>query len=181
MEAIINGIIVGFTFLAIILVEMVMGKQPLTKKEVSDYQKILDEMDAKAQTDYNLVWKHDAAFELMNQRKQNKSFVLTFSGMFIALTFIILACLTTFLSLLNIGIACASGIILFCYGLIKMADSKKLAIGVLLFIFIIGTLSMFAFDRLMAMSPFAYAYFCGLILVLGVFSFINNARQSKLK
>jgi magnesium-transporting ATPase (P-type) len=178
-EATISVLIIGFTFLVIMYVEMFMYRKSLTKKEVADYQEVLNEMDTKAEANYGLKCKHDATTELMRQRKEKKSFTLIFSGIFLAFVFILLACMTTFLTLINIGIISISGIILICYGLIKIAESKGLAIVVLSIIFIIGTVVMLAFNELMASSPYAYWYFCLLVLVIGVFSLI--AQNKKLR
>ena len=177
METAINFMVIGFTFLVIIYVEVFMNKKPLTEKEIADYQKILDETDARVKANYGLVWQHYAATELMEQRKQKKSYTLIFSGIILASSFILLACVTTFLSLINIGIVCMSGIILICYGLIKIAESKKLAIVVLSSIFIIGSLAMLALDKLMATSPYAYWYLCGLILVIGIFTLMPQTKK----
>jgi hypothetical protein len=177
METTISFMVISFTILVIVYVEMVMSKRSLTAKEIADYQRMLDEMDSNAKIKYGLEFKHDAATELMEQKKQKKSFTLIFSGILLAFVFILLACMTTWLSLINTGIVCISAIILICYGLIKIAESKLLAVGVLSFVFVFGTLAMLAFDNLMAMSPYAYFYFCGLILVIGIFSLVPQAKK----
>ncbi|MBN2854420.1 hypothetical protein JXK06_02720 [Patescibacteria group bacterium] len=176
METAISIMVIGFVVLVIVYVEMLMHRKPITGKEISDYQKRLNEMDANAKTAYGLDWKHDALTELTGERKQAKCFTLIFSGIFLAFVLILLAFITT-LSPSNIGIICGNGIALICYGLIKMSESKKLAIAVLSFVFILGTLMMFVFDKLMTMSPYAYFYLCGLILVIGIFSFVPKLKK----
>jgi hypothetical protein len=160
-ELIINLIVAGFTLLMIIYVEKVMNHFPLTQKEVDKYQTVLD----KSKGDD--LPKYDAFTELTNQRKQAKGFTLIFSGFFLAFVLIGLAFVTT-LSFTNIGVICLSAITLICYGIIKLAESKKLAIGMLAVVFVMGTLAMMAFDKLMTLSPYAYIYLCGLVLLLGI-------------
>jgi hypothetical protein len=176
METVISITVASFTLLVILIVEKIMYRVLPTKKDIVDYQRVLNEMDAKANAKHGFSWKHDAMVEIMKQRKQTKCFTLIFSGILLVIVLILLVCITT-LSLINIGIICISGIVLICYGLIKIAESKKLALGVLSSVFIVGTLMMFIFDKLMAMSPYAYFYLCGLILLLGIFSLIPKFKK----
>lgn len=179
METAINVIVIIFTILMAVYVE-IMYRKPLAEKEVSDYQKVLDKADLNCKVKYNLTYKHDAFTELMTQRKLAKGFALVFSGIFLALTLIILAFVTS-LSLLNIGIICTSGLVLMLYGIIKMAESKNFTIGVLAFVLVLGTLGRFALDELMALSPYAYFYLCGLVVLLGVFSLVPKLKKNNAK
>ncbi|MFA6514510.1 MAG: hypothetical protein WCT50_04470 [Patescibacteria group bacterium] len=174
MELIINLVFAGFTLFVAIYVEKIMYHFPLTKKEVDEYQAMLDKAGAK----YSLPTKYDAFTELMTQRKQAKGFTLIFSGILAAIALIALAFVTN-LSLLNIGIICASALILIIYGIIQMAESKKLAIVMLTFVLALGTMGRFALDELIALSPYAYFYLCGLVLLLGVFVLGRSSVKSK--
>jgi|GEM_PF-1709818 len=176
METIISIAVISFTILVILIVEKIMYRVLPTKQALINYQKVLDEMDTAANAKYGFSWKHEALIEIMKQRKQSKSFALIFSGVFLVFVLILLAFITT-LSFANIGIICVSGIALICYGLIKIAESKKLAAGILSFVFITGTLMMLAFDKLMTMSPYMYFYLCGLILFLGIFGLIPKLNK----
>lgn len=176
MEAIVTFILIDITFLVIVYSVLICGRSR-NKNEIEDYQKILDESDADAHINYGLEWKHDAATELAKQRKQKKALVLIFSGILIAMVSIILACTTTFLSLLNVEIACISSIVLILFGIIIVSESKKLAIGILLLVIVMGTIIMFVFDKLMTMSPYAYFYFCGLILLIALATLIPRTNK----
>ena len=112
--------------------------------------------------------KLDARTEILQGRKQAKSFALIFSGIFLVFVLIGLAMFIS-IPLSSIGIICASGIILICYGLIKIAESKKLAVIMLIFVFLIGTGMMIIFDHLMTLSPYTFFYLVGLIFVIGFF------------
>ena len=176
METIINISVICFTLSVIIFVEKLMYMKAIGEQKIADYQKVLDKMDKNAKIEYNLDWKHDSKTEILQGRKQAKSFTLIFSGIFLVFVLLGLAVFTS-VSLTSIGFICTSGIILICYGLIKIAESKKLAVVVLLFVFVVGTLMNVAFDKLMTASPYAYFYLCGLILVLGIFTFIPQVKK----
>lgn len=176
MEGFISLLIAVFTIMIIVMVERFMYSLQPSKQKIIDYQKELDKMDANAKAEYGLDWKHNATTEIMKGRKQNKSFTLIFSGIFLA--FVLIA-LTFFhhLSLTNIAIICISSIVLICYGLIKMAESKKLAIITLSFVFIVGTGCMYLFDMLMSASLYTYFYLCGLVALLGLLTLIPGAKK----
>jgi len=178
METVISIMVIGLVILAIVYVEMFMHRKPLSEKEISDYQTTLDRIDRESQEKYGIEMKFDAKTQLLESRKQTKASVLIFAGMFVALV-LVLSIFIKVPSLTNIGIMCISAIMLICYGLIKMSESKKLAIGLLSFIFVFGTLAKFAFDKLMTLSPYAYFYLCGLIVVMGIFSWISQLKRFK--
>jgi hypothetical protein len=148
-------------------VELFMHRKPLTEKEISDYQKTLDKIHESVKADYGLELKYEAKTQLLESRRQTKASFLIFSGLSIALIFVALIFISV-PSFTNIGIMCVSAIMLICYGLIKMSESKKLAIVLLSFIFVFGTLAKFAFDELVTMSPSVYFYLCVLIIITSV-------------
>jgi hypothetical protein len=169
--------VIGFVAAIIVYVEMFMHRKPLTEKEISDYQRTLDKINVSAKTEYGLELKYEAKTQLLESRRQTKASVLIFSGLSIALIFVLLIFIKV-PSFTNIGIMCISAIMLICYGLIKMSESKKLAIGLLLFVFVFGTLVKFAFDNLMSWSPYTYFYLCGLIVILGIFSLVPKFKKA---
>jgi uncharacterized membrane protein len=177
METTISIMVIGFVAAVIVYVEMFMHRKPLTEKEISDYQRTLDKINASAKTEYGLELKYEAKTQLLESRRQTKASVLIFSGLSIALFFVLLIFIKV-PSFTNIGIMCISAIMLICYGLIKMSESKKLAIGLLLFVFVFGTLAKFIFDSLMSSSPYMYFYLCGLIVILGIFSLVPKLKKT---
>ena len=176
METIINTAVICFTLSVIIFVEKLMYRAPISKQKIADYQKVLDKMDKNAKEKYGLEWNHDSLTEILKERTQSKSFTLIFSGVF--LVFVLLG-LATFISIpfSSIGIICMSGIILMCYGLIKISESRKFAVIVLLFVFTVGTLMNLVFTKLMTASPYAYYYLCALILVIGIFTLVPQVKK----
>lgn len=177
METTISIMVIGFVAAVIVYVEMFMHRKPLTEKEISDYQRTLDKINASAKTEYGLELKYEAKTQLLESRRQTKASVLIFSGLSIALFFVLLIFIKV-PSFTNIGIMCISAIMLICYGLIKMSESKKLAIGLLLFVFVFGALAKFIFDSLMSSSPYMYFYLCGLIVILGIFSLVPKLKKA---
>ncbi|MFA5163454.1 MAG: hypothetical protein WC441_02895 [Patescibacteria group bacterium] len=177
METTISIMVIGFVAAVIVYVEMFMHRKPLTEKEISDYQRTLDKINASAKTNYGLELKYEAKAQLLESRRQTKASVLIFSGLSIALFFVLLIFIKV-PSFTNIGIMCISAIMLICYGLIKMSESKKLAIGLLLFVFVFGTLAKFILDSLMSSSPYMYFYLCGLIVILGIFSLVPKLKKA---
>lgn len=169
-------LIPSFTLLVIACVHFVMGRKPLTDKEISDYQILLDEADKNAKLNYGLEWNRDAKTELMIQRQQKKCFTLIFSGIFLAFVLIALAIVST-LTNFNISLIALSAILLICYGLIMISESKKFAVSVLSFIFIAGTIAMLIFDHLILISPYAFVYLCVLIVIAGIVSFAYKKRE----
>ncbi|MFA6417155.1 MAG: hypothetical protein WCW61_03085 [Patescibacteria group bacterium] len=180
METTISAMVIGFVVLTIIYVEMFMHRKPLTEKEISDYQKTLDKINASLKTSHGLELKYEAKAQLLEERRQTKASVLIFAGMFIVLA-LVLSIFIKAPSFTNIGIMCVSAIMLICYGIIKMSESKKLAIALLSFIFIFGTLAKFAFDKLMAMSPSVYFYLCLLIVIVSIGGVALNTSCTELK
>lgn len=175
METIINISVTCFTLLVIIFVEKLMYSKVISEQKIADYQKfiddyneVLDKMGANAKREFNLKRKHDSLTEIMQERKQAKSFTLIFSGIFLVF---VLTGLAFFISvpLTSIGFICTSGIILICYGLIKIAESKKFAVAVLIFVFVLGTGMMILFDNLMKLSLYTYFYLCGIIVLIFIF------------
>ncbi len=180
METTISIMVIGFVVLTIVYVEMFMHRKPLTEKEISDYQKTLDKINASLKTNHGLELKYEAKAQLLEERRQTKASVLIFAGMFVA-SALVLSIFIKVPSFTNIGIMCVSAIMLICYGIIKMSESKKLAIGLLLFIFIFGTLAKFAFDKLMVMSPSVYFYLCLLIVIVSIGGVVINTDCTALK
>ena len=180
METTISIMVAGFVVLTIVYVEMFMRRKPLTEKEISDYQKVLDKINASAKNKYGLELKYEAKAQLLESRRQTKASVLIFAGMLVALTLVLLIFIKI-PSLTNIGIMCISAIMLICYGLIKISESKKLAIVILSFIFVFGTLAKFAFDKLMAISPSVYFYLCLLIVIVSIGGVVRNTDCTALK
>lgn len=177
METIISVLVIAFVVGVIFYVEMFMCK-PLLDKEIFDYQRKLDRISIKSRVDYGLELYYDAKTELLESQNQKKAFALIFAGTAISLSFIISVFLGI-LSLTNIMIICISAIMLICYGIIKMSESKKLAIGLLIFIFILGTLAKIFFDKMMEMSPYAYFYLCGIIVLISIFSLFSQTKIKK--
>jgi len=177
METIISGTVIGFVILVVVYVETLMHRKPFTKEEISEHQKRLDEMDASAKVNYGLEWKHDALTELEEGRKQMKCLALILSGVFLIFVLISLSLATT-LSLSNIGIICMSVLTLICYGLVRASESKKLAIGILSFVFVFGAFIKFVFDSMLQTSPYIYFYLGGFILTVAVLSLILKPKNA---
>ncbi len=164
MEVVNSIIIIAFVFGVVFYVEIFMYN-PLSQKEISSYQRVLDRARANTQLMHGIEIKlDDAETQLRQGRKEAKAFTLIFSGMAIALAFILLLIFTDILSFSNIAVMCISAIILISYGIIKISESKKLATLLLIIIFILGTLAYLAFGKLMEISPYAY-YSLGVIII----------------
>ncbi|PKM88573.1 hypothetical protein CVU83_01560 [Candidatus Falkowbacteria bacterium HGW-Falkowbacteria-2] len=176
MEAAISSIVIGFVILTIVYVEMFLHRKPLTEKEISDYQVTLDKMSIKAKVDYNLDYNFDSKTQLLESRRQTKAMYLILAGLLIVFSFLGLL-LTDVLSLVNIGIMCTSALLLICYGIIKIAESKKLAVGMLLFVLVAGSLAKFVFDSMM-MSGNVYFYLCGAIVLISILSLTPRFRKA---
>jgi uncharacterized membrane protein HdeD (DUF308 family) len=160
----------------VVYIELIMHRKPLNLNKIIEYQKALDESDKRALEKYGLDWKHDAFTELMAQRKQSKAFTGIFSG--VAMVFVLIAFIfVTHISPANVIIICTSGLLLMCYGMIKLAENRWFAVGLLAFIFIVGTLGQLAFEKMMTMDPYAYFYLCGLILLIGILSLIPRVKK----
>ena len=157
METTISYLVIVFVVGMVFYVEMFMYKQPLTEKEISDYQRELDKVrDALEGVNHRLKLSTDAKTELLDRRNMKKAFALIFSGIGITLVFVAVLIFSDVLSLTNIIIICISAIIMIFYGIIKMSESKTLAVGLLIFILIFGTLAKIAFDKIIEMSPYPY-------------------------
>lgn len=167
METIIMALVIIFDVTIILLVEKFMHRHLPSQEEVDDQQKILDDIDVLAKSKYNLDWKHDALTEIMSQRKNSESFTLILSGMFLVLFLLVLVFFTS-LSLLVIGVISTSSFILICYGLIKISDSKRAAVGLLGTVIILAFLSILVFYNYIRILPYGYFYLCGLLLLIGL-------------
>jgi len=175
MELIINSLVIIFTALVILIVEKFMYRVQPSQQRISDYQKKLDEMDANAKKEYNLDWKHDATDEIMKERKLTKCFTLIFSGAF--LVFILMGLIFLVPSFREVSIICISGIVLICYGFIKLAESKKAIVIVLAFVFIVGI----GLDYIIRLSPYSFFYLCGFIAIVGILTMIPGSKKFVMK
>ena len=153
-----------------------MYRKPLSINRILEYQKQLDESDKRSYEEYALNFRHFAFTELMNQRKQNKGFVGTFSGVALVVILMLLAFITT-LDLSSIGIICISSLILMCYGIIKLSEKKYFAFVLLLSIFILATFANYVFSGLVLGSSYTYYYLCGLIVLLGSMTFFKKIKK----
>ena len=178
METIINFSVFFYTIFMVVFIEKIMYCKPLSINRIIDYQRELDESDRRAREKYGLEWSHDAFTEIMNQRKLGKGFTAIFSGMALVFVLVILACMMT-LPLSSIGVICVSALMLMIYGIIRLSEKKWLAVGLLAFIFIIGTIMNAGLTKLMTMSPYSYFYLCGLIILIGVAAFIPQNRKKR--
>jgi len=178
METLINILVLVFTASVAFIVEKIMYRHAPSQQKIADYQIELDKMDANAKIKWDLDWNHDSLTEIIKSREFIKSMVPIFSGVFLAFVFL-LTIVTTRLSDANYFLMCVSALILICYGLIRMAESKKLAIGLLAFILVSGTLVDIAFDKLMVWNPYTYFYLCGLIAVIAIFILGRSSVKKK--
>lgn len=169
-------LVIAFAIGVVLYVEMFMCKKILTGQEVLDYQRKLDQINAKARENYGLELKLDAETRLLESRKEKKSFVLIFSG--IAIAFVLVVSLFIgVLSFVNMVIMCITSMMLICYGVIKMAESRKLAIALLVFILSIGILTKIAFDKAIEISPWVYLYLCILVALIGILSLFEQKNK----
>lgn len=182
METIINVVVITFVVAVVYYVEVFIYKEPLTKKEILAFKQAADQIKNEIKdVKYRARLGLDAETQLIRSRRETKGVYFIFSGMSMALLFVILLFFTEFLSFTNMEIMGISAIALICYGLIKMAESKKLAIGILISIFIFGTLVRIVFDKTMdmSMSPSVYLYLCAVIVLIGIFSLFSQTKPKK--
>lgn len=175
METIISIAVIIFVLLVLLYVEKLMYRKALSVGEINAYQKVLNKMGNNLKDRWDIEWKQDAHAELKKQRREKKAALLVFSGIFLAFVLILLK-LELNISPNNIAVFAGSSLILICYGFIKMAESRKLAISILSLIFILFVLAMFIFEKLMAISPYSYFYLCGVVVIMGVISLINKRK-----
>ena len=173
MEAIVSILVIVFAVGMVLYVEIFMYRKPLTEKEISDYQVTLNKISESLKNDHGVESSYDSKTQLLDIRKQEKSSVLVLAGVAIGLCFVVLV-FTGILSLTNIGIMCVSAVVLIIHAIIKMAESKKVAISLVVFILALGTLAKFLFDKAMEMSPYAYLYCCAIILLIGAFNLFGG-------
>lgn len=173
METAVSILVIVFAVGMVLYVEIFMYRKPLTEKEISDYQVTLNEISESLKSNHGVESSYDSRTELLDIRKQEKSSVLVLAGLGIGLWFVLLV-FTGAPSLTDIGIMCVSSIALIIHAIIKMAESKKVAIGLLVFILTLGTLAKIAFDKAMEMSPYAYLYCCAIILLIGAFNLFGG-------
>lgn len=169
METLINITLISFTCLIILIVEKLIYKRPPSLKKISDYQQTLNQMDQQAKNNYGFKWQHDAFTEITQQRKEIKSWLLIGAGFF--LTFCLIASIAfNKPSIENLIMICINALLLILYGIIKMAESKKLAIGLLTIILILSSISFFTFNLLATYSPYLLFYLYAAILIIGLLS-----------
>jgi hypothetical protein len=176
MEAFINLFVIVFTGMMILFVEKFLYTLPPSSQRLMDYQKELDKMDANLLKEYGIEDKHYAADEIMKERHLIKCFTLIFSGAFLA--FVLIGLIFLMPSFREISIICISAIVLICYGLIKVAESKKLAVAILLFVVV----TTIVIEMLMALLP-VYAFFgmCVLVAFLSILTMIPGSKKFALK
>ena len=180
MEAIINSSVIGFVVLIALIVEIFMYRTQPSQQRIADYQKDLDEKAANAKARHNIDLKHDALTEIMKERKLIKGFTLIFSGIFLALVWIALIFFVP--SFREIIIPICACILLMCYGLFRIAESKTTAIIVLSTGFILSAGCLYLFDKAMELSVYSFLYLCGFIVVVsGPLAIIQIIKQQRLK
>lgn len=148
MEALAIILIITFTFSVIFFVELVIERKPLIETEASN------------------------SVELAERRKKKKYFTSIFAGIFLAMVFSSIMYLTDFFSIIGILVNFISTTMLTCHGLIKIVGSKMTSAVILSFVFIIELALIVAFNLLILIPIFVYIYFCGLVMIVGFFSFV---------
>ncbi len=177
MEIIVNTLLIAITILIVVIVEFFMYK-PTTVKKIISLQEELDETASNIKKHYGLDIRYDSFSQIIKQRNQKKSFILIFSGVLLA--FVLLAFIFIYeTSFLTIIIIAVSSLFLIFYGLIKMAESKKIAIGLIAIIIVMVILANNLFDRLMNLSPNSYYYILVFIIVLMVSLFVFLRKRAK--
>ncbi len=176
METIINTCIVAYTLLVTLLVEVFMYRKPISEKEIAECQRDLDRSSNAVKAAYGLDWQADAVTEILKSRKFTRSYVLAMAGSLLGLVFVGLLFLKL-LTFANIMFICCSGIILICYAIIRLAESKLLAIGLLIFVVVATYIEDAIFTALITGSRYAYFYLCGCIAILAILTFIPRVQK----
>lgn len=173
METAINITVMFFIFLVIILLEK-LNKKEISAREIIDYQRKLNASNKKMREKYGVDYKHDAVTEILKERKQTKSFVLIFSGIFLFGVLTIGSFFMIF-SFSNIGILCLGAFILICYGIIKAAKSRKVIILLFLLTFVFGTVINYLFDKKVTDIEL-YFYLSEVLLIISMLLFKSNKK-----
>jgi len=132
-------IMMGIVLSVILLVEFLMYRRPFTEEQITQYQQVLDEKANRLREEFDLDFQWDARAELLQIQQTKKARVIFAAAMLIVLVFMLLIFLDRVTIDLSIAMS-AAGILLVAYGVIKIAESKRIAIAVLLGIFLLSML-----------------------------------------
>jgi hypothetical protein len=132
-------IMMGIVLSVILSVEFLMYRRPLTEEQIAQYQQVLDEKTDRWREEFDLDVRLDARVELLQAKRQKKARVIFAAAMLIVLVFMLLIFLDRVTIDLSIAM-CSAGIVLLSYGMIKIAESKKTAIAVLVVIILLSLL-----------------------------------------
>jgi len=132
-------IMMGIVLFVILSVEFLMYRRPVTKEQIAQYQQFLDERSKHWQEEFDFDVRLDARVELLQAKRQKKVRVIFAAAMLIVLVFMLLIFLDRVTIDLSIAM-CSAGILLLSYGMIKIAESKKTAIAVLVVIILLSLL-----------------------------------------
>jgi len=132
-------IMMGIVLSVILSVEFLMYRRPLTEEQIAQYQQVLDEKTDRWREEFDLDVRLDARVELLQAKRQKKARVIFAAAMLIISVFMLLIFLDRVTIDLSIAM-CSAGILLLSYGMIKIAESKKTAIAVLVGIILLSLL-----------------------------------------
>lgn len=132
-------IMMGIVLFVILSVEFLMYRRPVTKEQIAQYQQVLDEKANRLREEFDLDFQWDARAELLQIQQTKKARVIFAAAMLIVLVFMLLIFLDRVTIDLSIAM-CSAGIVLLSYGMIKIAESKKTAIAVLVVIILLSLL-----------------------------------------
>lgn len=132
-------IMMGIVLSVILSVEFLMYRRPLTEEQIAQYQQVLDEKTDRWREEFDLDFQWDARAELLQIQQTKKARVIFAAAMLIVLVFMLLIFLDRVTIDLSIAM-CSAGILLLSYGMIKIAESKKTAIAVLVVIILLSLL-----------------------------------------
>lgn len=132
-------IMMSIALSVILLVEFLMYRRPLTEEQITQYQQVLDEKADRWREVFDTDFKRDARAELLQIRRQKKAGVIFAAAILILSVFMLLIFLDRVTIDLSIAM-CSAGILLLSYGMIKIAESKKTAIAVLVVIILLSLL-----------------------------------------
>ncbi len=132
-------IMMGIVLSVILSVEFLMYRRPLTEEQIAQYQQVLDEKTDRWREEFDLDVRLDARVELLQAKRQKKARVIFAAAMLIISVFMLLIFLDRVTIDLSIAM-CSAGILLLSYGMIKIAESKKTAIAVLVVIILLSLL-----------------------------------------
>ena len=132
-------IMMGIVLFVILSVEFLMYRRPLTEEQIAQYQQVLDEKTDRWREEFDLDVRLDARVELLQAKRQKKARVIFAAAILILSVFMLLIFLDRVTIDLSIAM-CSAGIVLLSYGMIKIAESKKTAIAVLVVIILLSLL-----------------------------------------